>query len=129
MREKIAKWRTEVRTGVTVTRGKDANFICYPYSEEEETNQLLTLLREGIEKLRYNPTQYHYVCWASGIVKVRDEWGSEETHQCRAFNGDFNCGYRECKTGVIKGRKELRDWERAENEMLQKVLALLEKGQ
>jgi len=93
---------------------------------ERGATQMLETLREEIEKVENKPSQYHYVCYASGMAKIRDERGSEKTYKCHSFDGDFNCGYRGCKDGIIKGHKELTDIEQHENWMLQKILKILE---
>jgi len=88
-------------------------------------DQILTLLKERVGKFRHIPTGYHYVCWASGPVVVQDKWGHNEYYYCPHFNGDFNCGHRGCKDGVIKGVKSLTDYERHQTEMLDRILEVL----
>ena len=82
-------------------------------------------VREEIGKLRHIPQKYHYVCWASGTLVVKDKWGDSEYYQCPSFNGDFNCGHRGCKDGLIKGVKEVTDYEKHQNWLLDKILAML----
>jgi hypothetical protein len=124
MKERAAKALREayMSHGYGTVKWADTPYKDYWYSLVESV--FLAISKE-IEKGRYKPTQYHYTCWASGPVKVRDEWGTEETYRCRSFDGDFNCGYRGCKDGVIKGYLELTAQERHENEMLDKILTLL----
>jgi len=85
----------------------------------------IKLISEEIAKVENKPRYYHYVCRASGTVKVKDEWGTAEYYYCPCFDGDFNCGYKGCKDGVIEGVKELTDIEQHENWMLDKILSLL----
>lgn len=91
------------------------------------TEYLLHLLRTRFESLREHPRYYHYVCWGSGTVMVRDKWGHEPTLKCRSYNGDFNCGCRACPwpDGVITGILLLTDDQVHYNTMLDRVLALL----
>jgi len=99
-----------------------AEFIDNPSIKRSRTSQILVLFKERLERHRHVPRMYHYVCWASGTVKVRDAWGHAEYLKCSSFNGDFNCGYRGCKDGLIKGVKELDDREQHQNWLLDKVL-------
>lgn len=77
------------------------------------------------EELKNKPWQYHYTCWASGHVKVRDEWGKKPNYQCRSYDGDFNCGCRDCPyedtRGIISGDLVLNDLERWENYGIEKA--------
>ena len=64
--EKIEQCICESRTGVTVTWGKNANFVNYPSSDEQVADQILSLLepqmltpeeaRELMECFDYEPT-------------------------------------------------------------------------
>jgi len=108
-------------------RGKIAEIIRgLGYDGSGYASKILSYQIEEIKKVENKPSQYHYVCWASGAVKVRDEWGKEPTYQCRFYDGDFNCGYRGCKDGIIEGVKELTDIERHENWMVQKIIKKFE---
>jgi hypothetical protein len=106
-------------------REKIAEVIDAKILTDVKVRTILSLFQAEIEKLENKPSQYHYTCWASGAVKVRDEWGATETYKCHSFNGDFNCGDRGCTTGIIQGDKELTPIERHENWMLQKILKIL----
>lgn len=92
------------------------------------TDRIFTLLRDRLESLREQPRYYHYTCWGSGTVLLRNSWGTEPTHRCRTYNGDFNCGCRNCPwpDGVITGLLLLTDDQVHYNTMLDRVLALLD---
>ena len=92
----------------------------------KRADQILAPIKQKIEGLRHIAKGHHYVCWASGTVIVVDKWGITEYLRCPYFDGDFNCGYRGCKDGMIKGFEDLTDMERHENSMLDKVLKALE---
>ena len=85
-------------------------------------------IREVFEEIKTfykKPEYYHYVCWASGIALVIDKWGEAPTYECHCYNGDFNCGYRGCKSGTIVGGLELQDFQRHQNSMLDDILRSL----
>ena len=98
-----------------------------PEMTDSYTDRIFTLLRDRFESWREQPRYYHYVCWGSGTVMVRDKWGREPTLKCRSYNGDFNCGCRDCPwpDGVITGILLLTDDQVHYNTMLDRVLALL----
>ena len=77
-----------------------------------------------IQEFRHKPHLYHYRCWASGTVLVRDEWGEEPMYQCHSYNGDFNCGCRNCSWGIglIRGELELQDFERHQNDIIDDII-------
>lgn len=86
------------------------------------------IIREIFEEIKTfykKPSYYHYVCWASGMALVIDKWGEVPTYECHCYNGDFNCGYRGCKSGTIVGDLELQDFQRHQNSMLDDILRSL----
>ena len=79
---------------------------------------------EEIRKFCNKPHLYHYRCWGSGMVLIRDEWGDEPTYKCHSYDGGFNCGCRKCpwEGGVIDGGKELQDFERHQNSIIGEII-------
>lgn len=131
MKEKIAKplklsddWENNLYRNVVHVLAETEGMI--PGGQAERVIQVVkALFKEEIEKLRNEPRWYHYVCWGSGTAKIKDEWGDKEYFYCPCFDGDFNCGNKNCKSAVIEGTKELNEIEQHENWMLDKVLKIL----
>lgn len=80
---------------------------------------------EWLNNRRNKADTFHYQCWASGIVRVINEWGNEPKFKCPYYTRDFNCGYRDCKTGIIFGVKERTERQTVENHLLDEIEAFL----
>ena len=48
LRGRVVQCIRESRTGVAVTRGKDANFVIYPSSDEQVADHILSLIEPQI---------------------------------------------------------------------------------
>ena len=84
-------------------------------------------IEQIITSHRNKPKFYHYLCFASGTVCVLDKWGTEPTLKCPYYRDDgFNCGNKNCSTGVVQGELELEERARIENNLIEKLLQEIE---
>jgi len=92
-------------------------------ARQDTAREIISQIKEFLNKPQY----YHFRCWGSGVVLIRDEWGDEPTHQCHSYDGDFNCGCRRCpwENGIIEGTPELQDFERHQNSIIGEIVLSL----
>jgi len=95
----------------------------YKQARQDTAREIISQIKEFLNKPQY----YHFRCWGSGVVLIRDEWGDEPTHQCHSYDGDFNCGCRRCpwENGIIEGTPELQDFERHQNSIIGEIVLSL----